>query len=166
MRDCPPSLRDFNSIKVRLKRVRRVCRLRTPDQFQFHKGTIKTHTHHREHAEDFDFNSIKVRLKRSRALLRVARRQFQFHKGTIKTAVRLQQGAARAWFQFHKGTIKTLSRLRTIIRNRYFNSIKVRLKPSCSTASRASLSFQFHKGTIKTFISMSHTPHLMCISIP
>ena len=53
-------------------------------------------------------------------------------------------------FQFHKGTIKTLSRLRTIIRKRYFNSIKVRLKQKTHAQAAKVILFQFHKGTIKT----------------
>ena len=56
-------LRDFNSIKVRLK-LNKYELLQARDQFQFHKGTIKTRVQQNQ-----------------------ARRSsgFQFHKGTIKT---------------------------------------------------------------------------------
>ena len=76
---------DFNSIKVRLKpspcfRELAVCK------FQFHKGTIKTHTsQHCLHAYTL----------------------FQFHKGTIKTKSETPKAGRPAIFQFHKGTIKT-----------------------------------------------------------
>ena len=47
MRTFPPSLRDFNSIKVRLKLL--ACLLDGVDNlFQFHKGTIKTDGAHLE----------------------------------------------------------------------------------------------------------------------
>ena len=54
-----------------------------------------------------DFNSIKVRLKHSCVAVRPYSVQFQFHKGTIKTNPRTMQQ----------------------MRQRNFNSIKVRLKP-------------------------------------
>ena len=57
---------DFNSIKVRLKRMF-LCKSRiNSSTFQFHKGTIKTRI----------FNPV----------VSVAF-EFQFHKGTIKTEV-------------------------------------------------------------------------------
>ena len=54
---------DFNSIKVRLKRIN-LDWLSVYCIFQFHKGTIKTHDMMNEN------NKTK---------------KFQFHKGTIKT---------------------------------------------------------------------------------
>ena len=56
--------RDFNSIKVRLKRI--LAGFNTADVrgFQFHKGTIKTFDAKTEYFYfNNDFNSIKVRLK-------------------------------------------------------------------------------------------------------
>ena len=81
---------DFNSIKVRLKRM--------SDE------ELESMTGH--------FNSIKVRLKplpnwagdRYLSL-------FQFHKGTIKTGGWwCSSVAVVSPFQFHKGTIKTRAR--------------------------------------------------------
>ena len=57
---------NFNSIKVRLK-LNPAFALSNIAQFQFHKGTIKTH---------------------SRNLFLGNRPIFQFHKGTIKTVTR------------------------------------------------------------------------------
>ena len=53
------------------------------------------------------FNSIKVRLKQNQPCTYSLHTQFQFHKGTIKTA--MQRSA--------------------FLSSKYFNSIKVRLKP-------------------------------------
>ena len=38
----------------------------------------------------------------------------------------------------------------------YFNSIKVRLEPSCCRSSRKLPSFQFHKGTIRTGVLLEY----------
>ena len=38
----------------------------------------------------------------------------------------------------------------TKVQTKYFNSIKVRLKPSAASGVGSLLLFQFHKGTIKT----------------
>ena len=55
--------RNFNSIKVQLKREILPCLVQECLPFQFHKGTIKA-----------DFSSI----------VHYASCKFQFHKGTIK----------------------------------------------------------------------------------
>ena len=57
------TIRNFNSIKVRLKQIF-VQRELASSRFQFHKGTIKT----------------SLSEQKQRAL-----QAFQFHKGTIKT---------------------------------------------------------------------------------
>ena len=122
-------MRHFNSIKVRLK-LTLPPRVIGARRFQFHKGTIKTHS-------SFSFP------KRNEL--------FQFHKGTIKTQptiiiikhfidfnsikVRLKLSVFTVFehlslFQFHKGTIKTLLLLCLKMRLINFNSIKVRLKLS------------------------------------
>ena len=75
-------------------------------EFQFHKGTIKTHRRWCTHYQGVRFNSIKVRLKRCI----------------------LWAGVAGVAFQFHKGTIKTNSLHYDSEAKRSFNSIKVRLK--------------------------------------
>ena len=59
----PATSLNFNSIKVRLKRTYSPSVLPDEQQFQFHKGTIKTP----------ELDSIGMQT------------QFQFHKGTIKT---------------------------------------------------------------------------------
>ena len=119
---------NFNSIKVRLKRYQ-ASHHDDGNQFQFHKGTIKTRWLYRW------FHCWPV---------------FQFHKGTIKTFYRRIGKKQRRIFQFHKGTIKTpLGRL-TEIKRCYFNSIKVRLKHTRYTFVFVFVLFQFHKGTIKT----------------
>ena len=59
-------LQNFNSIKVRLKQLR-IHYDDVYDEFQFHKGTIKT---------DVEAFNLDDKL-------------FQFHKGTIKTEFRL-----------------------------------------------------------------------------
>ena len=78
-------LSDFNSIKVRLKRVSVICTALSVS-FQFHKGTIKT----AGRPDEDSCSSI-----------------FQFHKGTIKTRTPIICLPLVLKFQFHKGTIKT-----------------------------------------------------------
>ena len=97
----------FNSIKVRLKH--KMLRLSVAaGEFQFHKGTIKTFLFLLVYVHLLNFNSIKVRLKlRYARLYEFQDLSFQFHKGTIKTTYT---------FAPYPGP------------NRYFNSIKVRLK--------------------------------------
>ena len=56
-------------------------------------------------------------------------------------------------FQFHKGTIKTGSLRRLHRLQRYFNSIKVQLKPASLQKLGMLKAFQFHKGTIKTKVA-------------
>ena len=61
--------------------------VRNPARFQFHKGTIKTAQRSDGGGCALDFNSIKVRLKQAIADRYVTLFEFQFHKGTIKTIV-------------------------------------------------------------------------------
>ena len=77
-------------------------------EFQFHKGTIETET-------TTEFSAYL--------------NKFQFHKGTIETQTACFCPFCEKKFQFHKGTIEThrLSQKRHNLK--YFNSIKVRLKP-------------------------------------
>ena len=54
-------------------------------------------------------------------------------------------------FQFHKGTIKTNDLDELAFDDKYFNSIKVRLKHVLILKNKhKGAEFQFHKGTIKT----------------
>ena len=101
------------------------------NKFQFHKGTIKTQTTEKAKNFAFHFNSIKVRLKLRLPILNYKIfYQFQFHKGTIKTYELDRFTTDYFLFQFHKGTIKTSAALCGSGATSYFNSIKVRLKPT------------------------------------
>ena len=78
-------MRNFNSIKVQLKRRIALQEVLVELEFQFHKGTIKTEDWQGEAHSRLHFNSIKVQLKLG---LRKRKKRvvlFQFHKGTIKT---------------------------------------------------------------------------------
>ena len=62
-------------------------------EFQFHKGTIRTH----DEAEELfrilkNFNSIKVRLEPVSQHVGEENVPFQFHKGTIRTCPRSPEG--------------------------------------------------------------------------
>ena len=57
-------MKNFNSIKVRLKRGTAEY-YDFDNGFQFHKGTIKTHNKVVQTQTHVHFNSIKVRLKHS-----------------------------------------------------------------------------------------------------
>ena len=119
---------NFNSIKVRLERLRGYWYWGQRQQFQFHKGAIRTEQKMSIFCALIYFNSIKVRLElwylRSRA------------------------GYYR--FQFHKGAIRTCMEGRVFDELRDFNSIKVRLEPLTYNVEDASTAFQFHKGAIRT----------------
>ena len=52
------ALAHFNSIKVQLELLGR-CLEPLPSEFQFHKGTIRTHYRYREQSENINFNSRK-----------------------------------------------------------------------------------------------------------
>ena len=74
----------FNSIKVRLERsgdIVRYCK----QEFQFHKGAIRTLMNLRRRVKDTHFNSIKVRLERPQGVRKGGLNKFQFHKGAIRT---------------------------------------------------------------------------------
>ena len=76
----------FNSIKVRLKPKFDGYNY-VDNEFQFHKGTIKTYLHDTLSTRVRYFNSIKVRLKLIMMSSNFLQTIFQFHKGTIKTGV-------------------------------------------------------------------------------
>ena len=77
-------------------------------QFQFHKGTIKTHERCVDDKSTYiNFNSIKVQLKQILLTMIHCIIPFQFHKGTIKTSTYPINTTLLLKFQFHKGTIKT-----------------------------------------------------------
>ena len=58
------------------------------NEFQFHKGAIRTKPPRIGAVVGGDFNSIKVRLERVlRVIESVPRILFQFHKGAIRTVV-------------------------------------------------------------------------------
>ena len=56
------------------------------DEFQFHKGTIRTVVDLSLNAFDNYFNSIKVQLEPDTSGVQQVPDIFQFHKGTIRTA--------------------------------------------------------------------------------
>ena len=123
--------------------------------FQFHKGSIKT------------LQRISSTAKGT---------VFQFHKGSIKTHLCANRKNHTCQFQFHKGSIKTRCRWADgSLYAFYFNSIKVRLRPSNhgvlnplspdfnsikvrlrrrkpQSSRNVWILFQFHKGSIKTVI--------------
>ena len=78
------ALAHFKSIKVQLELLGR-CLEPLPSEFQFHKGTIRTHYRYREQSENINFNSIKVQLERPCRHYHRRVLPFQFHKGTIRT---------------------------------------------------------------------------------
>ena len=80
------SRNNFNSIKVRLEQLRHRNKCQS-NQFQFHKGAIRT-------------QSFETNLKLSTP--------FQFHKGAIRTIDEHQDPKCWVEFQFHKGAIRTL----------------------------------------------------------
>ena len=158
------------------------------DEFQFHKGTIRTEKTLNCSCVCNNFNSIKVRLERMSAAFPFV---CQLYFNSIK--VRLEheyqeQGKGILSFQFHNGTIRTDPAILRYIcykhfnsikvrlehwipRNRQsndsdFNSIKVRLEPSPYYELPVYWWFQFHKGTIRTTKSFSLLSFLSSISIP
>ena len=96
----------FNSIKVQLEH-----NMQNADnhkyQFQFHKGTIRTHVKVCNLVQYRDFNSIKVQLE---LMIQSFVKCFNPYFNSIK--VQLEQNIASTMakysqFQFHKGTIRT-----------------------------------------------------------
>ena len=146
----------FNSIKVRLKQGLANNLVRAL-RFQFHKGTIKTFEVGVQFIKLSYFNSIKVRLKLGNTAPALFKYRFQFHKGTIKTSMTDARYGSGNVFQFHKGTIKTDTKGFAAQMERYFNSIKVRLKRKLNRNYPRDGTFQFHKGTIKTNVSGGNT---------
>ena len=108
MKNTSLSIPYFNSIKVRLERQSKRSEKRE-DQFQFHKGTIRTRGINPGELVDRDFNSIKVRLEPFFfSVLCLKFSGFQFHKGTIRTGFKVNvENETISLFQFHKGTIRT-----------------------------------------------------------
>ena len=100
------SLRNFNSIKVRLEQVMRK------------NNNIK----------QLNFNSIKVRLEHQEIINRFAVAEFQFHKGAIRTNHPYPDICDDLAFQFHNGAIRTEDFACHVIAQVHFNSIKVRLE--------------------------------------
>ena len=119
---------NFNSIKVRLEHVMRDIR-NILEQFQFHKGTIRTSEKAYTLKTDPDFNSIKVRLEQSYSI----GTEEDFNFNSIKVRLEHFIGSSYIYeaptFQFHKGTIRTLIERRQLEIKTHFNSIKVRLEP-------------------------------------
>ena len=139
----------FNSIKVRLELDVRQEPI-TFNEFQFHKGTIRTGMNGKVICQDTHFNSIKVRLERKNNIITSSAILFQFHKGTIRTFLISAKNRLQSPFQFHKGTIRTRRWYHTGEFLFHFNSIKVRLELTEAADISLIPSFQFHKGTIRT----------------
>ena len=159
-------IRNFNSIKVRLKHLQGLDRHQCHADFNSIKVRLK-HSLFLQRLEGLQhFNSIKVRLKRAARYASFHLIKFQFHKGTIKTYQNQKIVQQLGTFQFHKGTIKTLGLTLAIFTFAFdFNSIKVRLKLVCYPSRSYCWIFQFHKGTIKTTLR-SEFIIVICISIP
>ena len=78
------------------------------NQFQFHKGTIKTYQEQRQHGYYANFNSIKVRLKQHKKNDKLHKYDnFNSIKVRLKHKIQLMTRRPAKSFQFHKGTIKT-----------------------------------------------------------
>ena len=76
---------DFNSIKVQLEH-KIVLKTTSVLEFQFHKGTIRTHWLWFSFSTLCYFNSIKVQLEPAGTQAGNGNlSSFQFHKGTIRT---------------------------------------------------------------------------------
>ena len=118
----------FNSIKVRLILQMALYQL-IPLGFQFHKGSIDTHSEHFLAIASHRFNSIKVRL-----ILSAGRGGAHLSISFNSIKVRLihseyKTNYDRFKFQFHKGSIDTNCCLFLLKNSIRFNSIKVRLIP-------------------------------------
>ena len=74
----------FNSIKVQLELLNRKEDFEV-NEFQFHKGTIRTFAPYKLYYRYCHFNSIKVQLELSSLISGIGSLLFQFHKGTIRT---------------------------------------------------------------------------------
>ena len=97
----------FNSIKVQLERACSSPPLRK-NEFQFHKGTIRTFQQVKDSLPPDYFNSIKVQLEQVEVEQNAGNTEaFQFHKGTIRTFKFEIHAYLINTFQFHKGTIRT-----------------------------------------------------------
>ena len=105
----------FNSIKVQLEPQGFHCVV-IHQQFQFHKGTIRTTVAKALRRFDIHFNSIKVQLEPS----------IPSHQCPLSTV-----------FQFHKGTIRTSDEQSPSHSLSYFNSIKVQLERGIHAARNA-----------------------------
>ena len=130
--------------------------------FQFHSGSIKSHTPTAFALINISFNSIVVRLKvchserednmqlksfnsivvRLKDLRQVSKgdaiAEFQFHSGSIKRIVEQVDAVEHVLFQFHSGSIKSYANERVEI---------------------AIFAFQFHSGSIKSVIPVSYTAY-------
>ena len=98
-------------------------------KFQFHYGTIKRKSQHRQYISRTYFNSTMVRLKVLVPCGKCILCRFQFHYGTIKRKSTNYALQYIALFQFHYGTIK---------------------RPQSVEQSTTASAFQFHYGTIKS----------------
>ena len=101
---------------------------------------------------ELHFNSIMVRLRRGQQSVGgLLPPKFQFHYGAIKTRCLVLSYQKDSLFQFHYGAIKTDTHKPRCCRQEDFNSIMVRLRPSCCKTSWSTRQqFQFHYGAIKT----------------
>ena len=99
----------FNSIKVRLEHTLSGRGRRTTEQFQFHKGTIRTMC-----------LSTKIISKKLF--------QFQFHKGTIRTQCFGNLSLKVSYFNSIKVRLERIKHWLILPLHHYFNSIKVRLE--------------------------------------
>ena len=142
-------------------------------QFQFHKGTIRTllvllTTLALRHfnsikvrlelvsgatglASNLHFNSIKVRLERLQMFVRLLLMPY-FNSIKVRLERTLLSGekGQKPQFQFHKGTIRTRHAHVLCVEQENFNSIKVRLERWWTFPLPSYYRFQFHKGTIRT----------------
>ena len=126
----------FNSIKVRLEPYFWHKTVPSRNEFQFHKGAIRT----------------------SLASLRCSRLlTFQFHKGAIRTSRTMIMSTSISYFNSIKVRLEPGARPHWGRAHGNFNSIKVRLEPESATMSPYDYRFQFHKGAIRTMRNIK--PH-------
>ena len=76
--------------------------------------------------------------------------EFQFHKGTIRTRTAQQSDYRNKYFNSIKVRLEQAAEIQASINEKNFNSIKVRLEHADFASQVLAQLFQFHKGTIRT----------------
>ena len=98
--------------------------------FQFHKGTIRTPTHHGSNAQYLNFNSIKVQLEQAEEYLcHNLDLYFNSIKVQLEPIKRLMLYIAIVNFNSIKVQLEREAAQGIALLCHYFNSIKVQLEP-------------------------------------